>query len=54
MEQFYRALVKRPRRVILLFLVATFISLLCWPQVHVNYDMNDYLPPESASTIALD
>ena len=54
MEQFYRALVKRPRRVILLFLLATFISLLCWPQVHVNYDMNDYLPPESASTIALD
>ena len=54
MERFYRALVKRPKRVILLFLLATLISLLCWPQVHVNYDMNDYLPPESASTIALD
>ena len=54
MERFYRSLVRHPKRVILLFLLATLVSLLCWPQVRVNYDMNDYLPPESASTIALD
>lgn len=30
------------------------IHLLLWPQTKVNYDMNDYLPPESASTIALE
>ena len=54
MERFYRALVRHPKRVMLLFLLATGISLLCWPLVSVNYDMNDYLPPQSASTIALD
>ena len=53
MEGFYRALVRHPKRVILLFLLATMCSLLCWPLVSVNYDMNAYLPPESASTIAL-
>ena len=54
MERFHRALVRHPKRVMLLFLLATGISLLCWPLVSVNYDMNDYLPPQSASTIALD
>lgn len=53
MERFYRSLVRHPKRVIALFLLATLISLFFWPRVRVNYDMNDYLPPESASTIAL-
>ncbi|MGN0747101.1 MAG: MMPL family transporter, partial [Aristaeellaceae bacterium] len=54
MERFYRMLVRHPRVVTLAFLLAAGVSLLCWPLVDVNYDMNDYLPPESASTIALD
>ena len=47
MERFHRALVRHPKRVMLLFLLATGISLLCWPLVSVNYDMNDYLPPRA-------
>ena len=30
------------------------LCLACKPFIAVNYDMNDYLPPDSASTIALD
>ena len=54
MERFYRTLVRYPRQVTLLFVLSAIVSLMCWPLVDVNYDMNDYLPPESASTLALD
>ena len=43
------------RKLILVFYVAAFIiSAICKTQIAVDYDMNDYLPENSASTVALD
>ncbi len=36
------------------FLALTVFCALCQPLISVNYDMNDYLPPETASSVALD
>ena len=36
------------------FIVLAALCALCKPLIAVNYDMNDYLPPDTASTLALD
>ena len=54
METFYSALVRRPKRVLAVFLAAAALCALLWPLVSVNYDINDYLPPESPSTVAIE
>ena len=36
------------------FAVIFLICLACKPLIPVNYDMNDYLPADTASTVALD
>jgi len=54
MHGFYRATTRHPNTVVMLFLLLTVFCALCKPLISVNYDMNDYLPSESASTRALD
>lgn len=54
MQKLYRRIVNHPRMIITLFLIAAFCSAVCQGMVAVNYDINDYLPPSSASTVALD
>lgn len=54
MTKFYRCIVNHQNAVIAIYLILFVFCALCGQLVSVNYDMNDYLPPESASTQALD
>ncbi len=54
MRKFYTWIVNHTKLIMILYVVAFLVCALCKPFVAVNYDMNDYLPPDSASTVALD
>lgn len=45
--------VERAQKLLVIVLLALFCAL-CKPLIAVNYDMNDYLPPDTVSTLALD
>lgn len=53
MRKFYRLVVDQRKLVIAVYMVMFVICLICKPFVSVDYDMNDYLPEDSASTVAL-
>ena len=53
MRKFYRHVVKHRKSILIFFL---FFAVLCGflkNMVSVNYDMNDYLPEDVKSTVAL-
>lgn len=54
MKRFYQKMIKRPKLILISFAAMFLICLACKPLISVNYDMNDYLPSDSASTIAID
>ena len=54
MAKIFEKIVGHPKLVITVFLAAAVICGVCQQFVAVNYDMNDYLPEESPSTVALD
>lgn len=54
MKKFYNWIVNHTKLVIALFAIAFIICAICQKFVSVDYDMNDYLPEDSASTVALD
>lgn len=54
MEKFYRWIIEHSRIVMVIFAVAFVICGICSQFVAVDYDMNDYLPEDSPSTVALD
>ena len=54
MNKFYTALVNKRKLIIVLFAVAFVISLVCSQLVGVNYDMTDYLPENTKSTMSID
>lgn len=54
MTKFYRHIVNHTKSIIAIFLILFAICAICKQFISVNYDMNDYLPPESASTQALE
>lgn len=54
MRKFFTGVVNHPKLIICCFGIAFIAALLCQPFISVNYDMNDYLPSDSASTVALD
>ena len=54
MEKFYLSLIKRRKLVIVIFSIAFVISLVCSQLVSVNYDMTDYLPDDTKSTVSLE
>lgn len=54
MRKFYKHVVDHRRLIIAVFFVLFLICLFCRQFISVNYDMNDYLPEDSASTVALD
>ncbi len=53
MRKFYTWVVKHRKLVLTVFTLAFIICAVCKTQISVNYDMNDYLPEDSASTVAL-
>ena len=54
MTKLYRHIVNHQKLIIAVYLILFAVCAVCRQFVAVNYDMNDYLPPESASTVALD
>ena len=54
MEAFYRLVIKRRKAIFILFAIATVLCAFFRTEVAVNYDMNDYLPADAASTAAID
>ena len=54
MRKFYVGIVNHPKSILAIFLTLFVICLIAKQFIHVNYDMNDYLPPTSPSTVALD
>ncbi len=54
MTKFYRRIVNHQNLIITIFLILFAAGLVCKQFVAVNYDMNDYLPEKSPSTVALD
>lgn len=54
MKKFYSWIVNHKKSVIGFYVIIFLVCLICKPMVSVDYDMNDYLPEDSASTVALD
>ena len=54
MRKFYQQVVKYQRVILTGFLTAFVLCLFCQKLIAVDYDMNDYLPKDSPSTIALE
>ena len=54
MKKFYSRIVDHSKLVIVVFAIAFVICFICRSLVAVDYDMNDYLPENSPSTVALD
>ena len=54
MRKFYKLVVNHSKFIIFLFLVMFAICIVCSRFVSVNYDMKDYLPEDSPSTVSLD
>lgn len=53
MKKFYNRVINHPKTILLTFSILFIICLISKQFIGVNYDMNDYLPSDSASTIAL-
>lgn len=53
MKHFYEWIVRHRKLVLAVFAVLTLVCAFCKQLISVNYDMNDYLPENSASTVAL-
>ena len=54
LKRFYTAIVRRRRLVLTLFALAAVLCVFAMRQVQVDYDINDYLPPDSPSTTAIE
>ena len=54
MSKFYTAIVNKRKLILILFATLFVISLLCSQLVSVNYDITDYLPENTKSTVSLD
>lgn len=54
MKKFYSGVIKCRYGIMVLFVIAALFCGYCWNLVKVDYDMNDYLPETSPSTVALD
>ncbi len=54
MEKFYEKVIEKRRYILVFFFLCLVISLFCQQFIGVNYNMNDYLPEDSPSTISLD
>lgn len=54
MRKFYTGIVNHRKIVMTIFLVAAVICVFLQKMVAVNYDMNDYLPEDTHSTVSLD
>ncbi len=54
MRRFYTGVVRHRKLILILFPVIFAVCLITQNMVAVNYDMNDYLPKDSPSTVSID
>ncbi|MGN1104847.1 MAG: MMPL family transporter, partial [Candidatus Coproplasma sp.] len=54
MQKFYSRLLKRPIVIIVIFAVLAVVCAFLQALVNVNYDMTDYLPEDTPSTVAIE
>lgn len=54
LQGFYTAVTAAPKCVLAVFLLLTVVCAVLGSMVAVNYDINDYLPSDSPSTVAID
>lgn len=54
MKKFYQIIVNNPKKNIVCFLLSAMVSVVLSGMVEVNYDITDYLPEDTASTVSLD
>ena len=54
LKRFYNAVVRRRKAVLAVFALVAVLCVFAMRQVQVDYDINDYLPPDSPSTIAIE
>ncbi len=54
MRKFYEWIIRHRKLVMAFFLASALVCAFLRNMVEVNYDINDYLPPDSPSTVALD
>ncbi len=54
MRKFYEWVVNHSKQVVVIFTILFIVCAICKGMISVDYDMNDYLPEDSASTKALD
>ena len=54
MKKFYQAVVNNPKKILVIFFALAVLGAILRGMIPVNYDMADYLPEDSPSTIALD
>ncbi len=54
MQKFYGGIVKHRKIILVLFIICAVFFAICKPLVSVNYEMNDYLPEDTASTVSID
>ena len=53
-ERFFNGVVKHKKLIVIVFLACSLVLALCKQLVSVNYDMNSYLPSDTASTVSLE
>ncbi len=54
MKKFYEKIIAHPILITVIFGILLAFSAVCKPLISVNYDMNDYLPEDSKSTVSLE
>ena len=54
MRAFFEKVVNHQKLIIAAFFIIALVSGVCSKMVGVNYDMKDYLPEDSPSSVALD
>ncbi|MGN0575744.1 MAG: RND family transporter [Ruminococcus sp.] len=54
MKKFYQGITAKPKLVIAVFMILAVCGAILRGLVSVNYDINDYLPEDSRSTVSLD
>lgn len=53
MRKIFTGIVRHPKQIIIIFAILALICSGCKKMVGVNYDMTDYLPEDSPSTVAM-
>ncbi|MGN0660315.1 MAG: RND family transporter [Oscillospiraceae bacterium] len=54
MRKFYSRVVRNPKKILVIFIILAVCGAILQSFVEVNYDMKDYLPSDSSSTVSLD